>query len=185
MEPGTLCERLLPCDARWELMWWRLIVPAKPLPPLLDRARAALRSAGLVVADAAVSAEGPDLVVALDASESVNFDEQLLVQWAQAFGALGPLTGQAVHVVTTAAGVPLVRVTAQRGDILALAHGDLELGGFMTKLQFTSLQVVDMDAVTQVEVPSGDPPKPVLPRPAVRPRPPAAHGPFIRARNSR
>src|SRR6185369_13954597 len=32
MEPGTLCERLLPCDARCDFMWWRLIVPAKPLP---------------------------------------------------------------------------------------------------------------------------------------------------------
>ena len=32
IEPGTLCERLLPCDARCELKWWRLIVPAKPLP---------------------------------------------------------------------------------------------------------------------------------------------------------
>ena len=28
IEPGTLCERLLPCDARCELMWWRLMVPA-------------------------------------------------------------------------------------------------------------------------------------------------------------
>ena len=32
IEPGTLCERLLPCDARCELKLWRLIVPAKPLP---------------------------------------------------------------------------------------------------------------------------------------------------------
>ena len=32
IEPGTLCERLLPCDARFELKLWRLIVPAKPLP---------------------------------------------------------------------------------------------------------------------------------------------------------
>ena len=32
IEPGTLCERLLPCDARCELKLWRLIVPVKPLP---------------------------------------------------------------------------------------------------------------------------------------------------------
>ena len=32
IEPGTLCERLLPCDARCDLKWWRLIVPVKPLP---------------------------------------------------------------------------------------------------------------------------------------------------------
>src|SRR5574343_13694 len=32
MEPGTLCERLLPCEARCEPKLWRLIVPAKPLP---------------------------------------------------------------------------------------------------------------------------------------------------------
>ena len=32
IEPGTLCERLLPCDARCELKLWRLMVPAKPLP---------------------------------------------------------------------------------------------------------------------------------------------------------
>ena len=28
MEPGTLCERLLPCDARCDDMLWRLMVPA-------------------------------------------------------------------------------------------------------------------------------------------------------------
>ena len=32
IEPGTLCERLLPCDARCELKLWRLMVPVKPLP---------------------------------------------------------------------------------------------------------------------------------------------------------
>ena len=32
IEPGTLCERLLPCDARCDLKLWRLMVPAKPLP---------------------------------------------------------------------------------------------------------------------------------------------------------
>ena len=32
IEPGTLCERLLPCDARCDLKLWRLIVPVKPLP---------------------------------------------------------------------------------------------------------------------------------------------------------
>src|SRR6185295_2123787 len=32
IEPGTLCERLLPCEARCEPKWWRLIVPEKPLP---------------------------------------------------------------------------------------------------------------------------------------------------------
>ena len=32
IEPGTLCERLLPCEARCDLKLWRLIVPVKPLP---------------------------------------------------------------------------------------------------------------------------------------------------------
>src|SRR4030095_10701302 len=32
IEPGELCERELPCDARLELKWWRLIAPEKPLP---------------------------------------------------------------------------------------------------------------------------------------------------------
>src|SRR5690606_824025 len=32
MEPGTRCERLLPCAAFCPLMLWRLMVPAKPLP---------------------------------------------------------------------------------------------------------------------------------------------------------
>ena len=32
IEPGTLCERLLPWDARCERKLWRLMVPAKPLP---------------------------------------------------------------------------------------------------------------------------------------------------------
>ena len=32
IEPGTLCERELPCDARFEVKWWRLITPEKPLP---------------------------------------------------------------------------------------------------------------------------------------------------------
>ena len=32
IEPGVLCERELPCDARFELKWWRLMTPEKPLP---------------------------------------------------------------------------------------------------------------------------------------------------------
>ena len=32
IEPGVLCERELPCDARFELKWWRLITPEKPRP---------------------------------------------------------------------------------------------------------------------------------------------------------
>ena len=32
IEPGVLCERELPCDARFELKWWRLITPEKPWP---------------------------------------------------------------------------------------------------------------------------------------------------------
>ena len=32
IEPGVLCERELPCVARFEQKWWRLITPAKPLP---------------------------------------------------------------------------------------------------------------------------------------------------------
>ncbi len=32
IEPGTLCERLLPCEARCDLKLWRLMVPVKPLP---------------------------------------------------------------------------------------------------------------------------------------------------------
>ena len=32
IEPGELCERELPCEARFELKWWRLMAPEKPLP---------------------------------------------------------------------------------------------------------------------------------------------------------
>ena len=32
IEPGVLCERELPCDARFELKLWRLITPEKPRP---------------------------------------------------------------------------------------------------------------------------------------------------------
>ncbi len=32
VEPGLLCEIELPCEARFEEKWWRLIAPAKPLP---------------------------------------------------------------------------------------------------------------------------------------------------------
>ena len=32
IEPGVLCERELPCDARFELKLWRVITPEKPRP---------------------------------------------------------------------------------------------------------------------------------------------------------
>ena len=32
IEPGVLCERELPCEARLLLKWWRLITPEKPRP---------------------------------------------------------------------------------------------------------------------------------------------------------
>ena len=32
IEPGLLCESELPCEARFDEKWWRLITPAKPLP---------------------------------------------------------------------------------------------------------------------------------------------------------
>ena len=32
IEPGVLCERELPCDARFELKWWRRMTPEKPRP---------------------------------------------------------------------------------------------------------------------------------------------------------
>ncbi len=162
------------------------VAEPKPLPPLLDRARASLRATGLNVPDAAVSQEGPDLVVVLEASAATDFDDQLLLQWAQCFGALGPLTEQAVHVVTTTGGLPMLRVTADRSDILALAHGELELSAFVARLQFASLHVADTEDGGDVPETAAEPePKPVA-HPAYRPKPrPRPSGPFIRSHPGR
>jgi len=162
------------------------VVEPKPLPPLLDRARASLRATGLKVPDDAVSQEGPDLVVVLEASAATDFDDQLLLQWAQCFGALGPLTEQSVHVVTTAGGLPMLRVTAERGDILALAHGELELSAFVARLKFASLHVQDDEEGGDVpEAAAESPVKPVA-HPAYRPKPrPRPSGPFIRSHPGR
>ncbi len=32
MEPALLCESELPCEARFDEKWWRLMTPAWPLP---------------------------------------------------------------------------------------------------------------------------------------------------------
>ena len=141
----------------------------KPLAPVPERARTALAEVGVAVPEGAVQVLDDALQVTLEASAAVDYDQQLLMQWALCFGTLGPLAVKEVRIVNAIDGKPAVLVTATTEAIAALAHGELDDASFLAGCKIAHLLPVPQPLVA-------DPPAP--PRRSVpRPPPPPVHRP--------
>lgn len=142
---------------------------ARPLAPLVDRARAALAEVGVAVPEGGLTQDGDALQVSLEAGEATQRDDQLLLRWALCFGTLGPLAPGDVRILNTVAGQPAVLVTAQHSAIDALASGEMDTSSFFGELKIKNLLPPPQPLLA-------DPAPPPPPRPHVRevspPRPP-------------
>ena len=68
IEPGVLCERELPCDARFELKLWRVITPVKPRPLVVP-----VTSTSWPTANVSTPTTSPGLNFASSSVETVEF----------------------------------------------------------------------------------------------------------------
>ncbi len=147
--------------------------PVRPLEPATVRARLALAEVGIALAEDAVVEEGGTLRVNLEASAATDYDRQLLTQWALCFGTLAPFAREDVRIVNTVGGVPALSVTATRGNIEALAKGEIETADFLAQLHLAKLLPSPVQTAADPA-----PPRPQHPAPTLHPRPtPARQAP--------
>ncbi len=141
----------------------------KPLAPVPERARTALAEVGVAVPEGAVQVLDDALQVTLEASAAVDYDQQLLMQWALCFGTLGPLAVKEVRIVNAIDGKPAVLVTATTEAIAALAHGELDDASFLAGCKIEHLLPLPQPLVADPPPPRKSVPRP-LPPPVRRPR---------------
>lgn len=113
---------------------------ALPTPlPRLQRALEALRERG-VQTEGGVVEQGGEVRFTHESSAASAHDDQLLLVWATAFGALGRIARDKVTIVNTVGGQAVAEVSASSADILAMLDGKLSQDAFLRRLEVRSVQ---------------------------------------------
>ncbi len=110
----------------------------KPQPPKA-RALQALRERGVDTSGGLVE-RGGELRFAYETAAADDYEDQLLVVWATAFGALGRVARDRVTIVNTVGRRPVMTVTATTRDIRAMLDGALSTKGFLARMEIRSVE---------------------------------------------
>ena len=107
---------------------------ADQVPP---EARELLTELGIDPGD--LTKKGGDLSITYEASNADQYDDQIVVEWATIFGALGFFAEDSVTIINTAGGVPMASIRARTEDIDLLLSAEIEVEQFLQKLEIKAL----------------------------------------------